>query len=101
MPQSVRHHAIIAVVAVLVLFTNLGTTRLWDQDEAFFARAAVEMHQRDGWVVPYFNDEVFAHKPPFMFWMMRLGFLLFGVTEFAARIGSAISGLATAVLVYQ
>src|SRR5262249_53827469 len=43
----------------------------------------------------------FAHKPPLMFWMMRLGFLLFGVSEFAARFWSAVFALGTALLVYR
>ncbi len=101
MRQSVRHQLFIAAVAAVVLFTNLGATRLWDQDEAFFARSAVEMHQRHEWVVPYFNGELFAHKPPLMFWMMRTGFYMFGVTEFAARFWSAVCGVATALLTYH
>ena len=71
MRQYLRHQLWIATTAVAVLFTNLGVTRLWDQDEAFFARTAVEMHQRHEWIVPYFNGELFAHKPPLMFWLMR------------------------------
>ena len=59
------------------------------------------MHQRHDWVVPYFNDEMFAHKPPLMYWMMRTGFILFGVNEFAARFWSAAFGVATALLVYR
>jgi len=101
MRQLVRHQAWIALAAIVICFTNLGATRLWDQDEAYFARCAVEMHQHGEWVVPYFNDELFAHKPPFMFWMMRLGFELFGVNEFGARFFSAVFGLANALLVYH
>ena len=71
MRLEVRHQLWIAAVAVAVFFVNLGATRFWDQDEAFFARTAVEMQQRHDWVVPYFNDELFAHKPPLMYWMMR------------------------------
>jgi 4-amino-4-deoxy-L-arabinose transferase-like glycosyltransferase len=92
---------LIAAIGLIVFFVNLGATRLWDQDEAYFARTAVEMHQRHEWIVPYFNGEVFAHKPPLMFWMMRIGFLLFGVNEFAARFWSATFALATALLVYR
>ncbi len=101
MQTSVRHWVWITVVAAMVFFANLGVTRLWDQDEAFFARTAVEMHERNDWIVPYFNGEPFAHKPPLMFWMMRTGFLLFGATEFAARFWSAIFGVATALLTYE
>jgi len=60
MRQTVRHQIWIAGIAVIALFTNLGATRLWDQDEAFFARTAVEMRERNEWIVPYFNGELFA-----------------------------------------
>ena len=101
MRQDLRHQAWIVFTAAVVMFTNLGVTRLWDQDEAFFARTAVEMHQRHEWIVPYFNGELFAHKPPLMFWLMRVGFSLFGVTEFAARFWSAAFAVGTALLVYR
>lgn len=101
MRPSIRHQLLITAIGLIVFYVNLGATRLWDQDEAYFARTAVEMHQRQEWVVPYFNGEVFAHKPPLMFWMMRIGFLLFGVSEFAARFWSATFALATALLVYR
>jgi 4-amino-4-deoxy-L-arabinose transferase-like glycosyltransferase len=101
MRQDLRHQAWIVFTAAVVMFTNLGVTRLWDQDEAFFARTAVEMHQRHEWIVPYFNGELFAHKPPLMFWLMRVGFSLFSVTEFAARFWSAAFAVGTALLVYR
>ncbi|HZZ71842.1 MAG TPA: glycosyltransferase family 39 protein [Pirellulales bacterium] len=101
MRQSLQQQAWITLIAILVFFTNLGVTRLWDQDEAYFARCAVEMHQRGEWVVPYFNDELFPHKPPFMYWMMRLGYEMFGVSEVGSRFFSALFGLATALLVYH
>ncbi|MCC7085122.1 MAG: glycosyltransferase family 39 protein [Pirellulales bacterium] len=101
MKLAVRHQVLILLVGLTVFFVNLGATRLWDQDEAYFARTAVEMHQRGEWVVPYFNGEPFAHKPPLMFWMMRVGFLMFGETEFAARFWSGVFGVATALITYH
>ena len=101
MRQSIKHQLLIFAIAAAALFTNLGATRLWDDDEPFFARTAVEMHQRNEWVVPYFNGEVFAHKPPFMYWMMRVGYLMFGVNEFASRFWSAVFGVLTSLLVYR
>jgi 4-amino-4-deoxy-L-arabinose transferase-like glycosyltransferase len=74
---------------------------LWDQDEPYFARTAVEMHERHDLVVPYFNGELFPHKPPFMYWMMQASASIFGETEFAVRLPSAIFGLMTALLVYH
>src|SRR5262249_4532650 len=52
-------------------------------------------------VVPYFNGELFAHKPPFMYWMMQASTSIFGETEFALRFPSAIFGLMTALLIYH
>lgn len=96
-----RDQLLIVGAAAVAMFTNLGATRLWDQDEAYFAGAAAEMHARGDWITPYFNGELFAHKPPLMYWMMLAGFRLFGTSEFAARFGSALCGVATALLVYH
>ena len=92
---------LIAVIATVVLFSCLGSTHLWDEDEGYFASAAAEMYARGDWIVPYFNGEMFGHKPPWMYWMMMTGFSLFGVNELAARFFSAVFGVATALLTYQ
>ena len=84
----------------LVLFLRLDSTRLWDQDEGFFAGTAAEMYAQDEWIVPVFNDEMFGHKPPWMYWMMMLGYQLFGVNELGARFFSAVFGTASVFLTY-
>jgi 4-amino-4-deoxy-L-arabinose transferase-like glycosyltransferase len=101
MNRSFTHHLLIVGIASAMYFTVLGQTNLWDEDEAFFATAAAEMHRHNDWIVPTFNEGLFAHKPPFMYWMMRIGFLVFGVGELGARFGSAVFGVAAAVVVYH
>lgn len=96
-----RYPLIILVASVVVLFTGLGATRFWDHDEGYFAGAAAEMYARGDWVVPYFNDEMFGHKPPWMYWMMMAGYSLFGVGELGARFFSAVFGTAAALLTYR
>jgi 4-amino-4-deoxy-L-arabinose transferase-like glycosyltransferase len=100
MARIARHSILIVSVACVAFFTNLGATHLWDEDEGFFAGAASEMFARQDWVVPHYNGRMFSHKPPFMYWMMMLGFQTFGVTPFAARLGSAIFSVGTALLTY-
>src|SRR5215831_1843169 len=100
MAPTARHLILIVSVACFAFFTNLGVTHLWDEDEGFFAGTASEMFARHDWVVPHFNGQLFSHKPPFMYWMMMLGFEAFGVTPFAARVGSAIFSAGTALLTY-
>ncbi|HUG70932.1 MAG TPA: glycosyltransferase family 39 protein [Pirellulaceae bacterium] len=92
---------LVTAVCVVVFCPSLDATRLWDDDEGFFASAAAEMYARGDWIVPYFNGEMFAHKPPWMYWMMMLGFKLFGVGELGARCFSAVFGIASVLLTYR
>jgi len=100
MSKITTHCLVIALVSVFVFFTNLGATRLWDDDETIYASCAREMLARGDWVVPYYNGQVFFDKPPLVYWSIMAGFGLFGQTEFAARFFSAVLGVATCLLTY-
>ncbi len=83
-----------------MFFVLLGGTRLWDVDEAIFAETAREMAARGDAVVPYFNGQLFTHKPPLLYWGMMAAYRLFGTTEFAARLTSALCGVATVLVTH-
>jgi 4-amino-4-deoxy-L-arabinose transferase-like glycosyltransferase len=95
-----RDLGILSVFALLILFLRLGNSRFWDQDEGYYATVAYEMYKRGDWIVPTFNEQLFAHKPPMMFWGMLMGFHALGVSEFSARLPSAIFGFGSVLLVY-
>ncbi len=101
MSQQIRYQLIIVAAAAVIFFVNLGSTGLWDMDEALYSACAREMLERDNWVVPWFNGDMFPEKPPLMFWTMIAGFKLFGVNEFGARFFSAVLGAATALLAFH
>jgi 4-amino-4-deoxy-L-arabinose transferase-like glycosyltransferase len=101
MSQTVRYQFWIVVAASVIFFTHLGSTALFDMDEALYTTCAREMLGRDNLVVPWFNGTMFPEKPPLMFWQMIGGFELFGVNEFAARFFSAVLGVGTALLAFQ
>ena len=101
MRQVWLHHALVVMVASLVLFANLGGARLWDRDEPRNAGCALAMQTRGDWVVPVFNDELRAHKPVLLYWLMMSAYSVFGVNEFAARFWSAALGVVTALATYQ
>ena len=85
------HRAVGALLFVFFLLAlMIPATTLWDRDEPLYARAAVEMAQTSSWLVPSFNGEVFAHKPPLIFWLMAFSVRIFGVNEFAVRIVSTV-----------
>src|SRR5262245_54243916 len=96
-----RPQLVLAAIAAAMFFVNLGATHLWDVDEAIFSQTAREMFDRGDAVVPYFNGELFAHKPPLMFWMMMAGYELFGTTELAARFFSAVFGVGCVLVTYR
>lgn len=95
-----KHLALLTAVAALVLFNNLGVPRLWDRDEPRNAGCAFEMLSRGDWVTPWFNDELRTHKPVLIYWFIMVAYSVFGVSEFSARMWSAVLGTGTVVLTY-
>lgn len=55
-------------------------------DETRYLAVAWEMWVRGDWLVPTKNFELYAHKPPLLFWTMNLAWSLIGVSEIAARL---------------
>jgi 4-amino-4-deoxy-L-arabinose transferase-like glycosyltransferase len=95
-----RPLALILLVWAATSLLNLGGPRLWDIDEPRNAGCAFEMQQRADWIVPTFNAELRTHKPVLLYWAMRASYAGLGVTEFAARLPSALAGLGTILLTY-
>jgi 4-amino-4-deoxy-L-arabinose transferase-like glycosyltransferase len=83
----------VIAAAAAVFFTNLGRYPLFNPDEALYAEPAREMLESGQYLTTYFNYAVYFTKPPLTIWLMVLNYCLFGVTEFAARFGSAASAL--------
>lgn len=94
------HIMLICLVAVAVLFTNLGGPRLWDRDEPRNAGCAREMLERGDWVTPVFNGELRNHKPVLLYWLIMSAYTVFGVNEFAARFWSAAASTGTVLFTY-
>ncbi len=101
MTPSIRSQLLIVLVAGIVIFTNLGKPRLWDEDEPKNAQCAYEMFERGDWIVPTFNGDLRTDKPILLYWFMLIAYHLFGTTEFAARLPSAICGIGTALLTFH
>ena len=96
-----RHQLLLGLVAVLVFFTNLGGYALFDEDEPKNAVCGREMFERNDWIVPTFNAKLRTDKPILIYWLMQVSFRLFGVSEFAARFGSALLAVGTTLLTYH
>ncbi|HEX7316753.1 MAG TPA: glycosyltransferase family 39 protein [Pyrinomonadaceae bacterium] len=79
-------------------FYGLGAVPLLGPDEPRYAQVAREMFARGDWVTPTLGGHTWFEKPALLYWLMEAAYGLFGVTEFAARFGSALSGVLTVLL---
>jgi len=101
MRREVRDQLCVALAALVVFFTLLGTPYLWDEDEPKNAECAREMLEAGNWSVPQFNYALRTDKPILLYWLMLLSYKTFGVTEFAARFWSATLAVGTSLLTYH
>ncbi len=85
--------ALAFVLGALLIFAGLGRLPLMLPDEGRNAEVAREMKDSARWLVPTYNGLPYLDKPAFYFKTVALSFALFGETETAARLSSALSGL--------
>ncbi|HEX3374042.1 MAG TPA: phospholipid carrier-dependent glycosyltransferase, partial [Edaphobacter sp.] len=97
--QAVSTSLAAALLACIVLLPLLGHKPLTNWDEGIYAEISREMLSF-GPLVPHWNYQPWFEKPPLMLWITAAFFKLFGVTEFWARAGSALSGVFTVALLH-
>lgn len=95
------HYLLLSVTWAVLCLVNLGAPSLWDIDEGNNATCAREMYEAGNWIVPTFNFQIRVDKPALLYWMQMLGYHVFGVSEFAARLPSALAALASILLTYE
>jgi len=85
----------ILIVATLYVcyFSHLGAIGFVGPDEPRYAWVARDMVETGDWVTPRLYGKPWFEKPPLFYWGAALCFKLFGVSEVAARLPSAISAL--------
>ncbi len=83
-----------ALVVIFVYFFGL-TVPLLGPDEPRYSQIAQEMFERGDWITPKIGGFDWFEKPALLYWLQIVSYKLFGVTEFAARFGSALFGLGT------
>lgn len=88
----------LAVIAFY--YYGLGHMPFVGPDEPRYAQVAREMFLRGDLVTPTLGGHTWFEKPPLLYWMMMASFRLFGVSEWAARLGPALSGLLTVFAVF-
>jgi 4-amino-4-deoxy-L-arabinose transferase-like glycosyltransferase len=91
---------LIAGFCAFLFFYGIGQFGLIGADEPRYAQVAREMLERHDWITPVLNGHPWLEKPPLYYWQATLAYSLFGVSDWAARIPSAIDASLMVVAVY-
>jgi 4-amino-4-deoxy-L-arabinose transferase-like glycosyltransferase len=82
------------------MISGLGSIGLTDRDEGSNAEAAREMLETGDWISPTLNYEPRYAKPALVYWLIGGMYALGGVSEFTARLPSALFGMGLILITY-
>lgn len=83
-----------------LFFFGLAYFGLIGADEPRYAQVAREMLARHDWITPTLGGQPWLEKPPLYYWQAILVYRVFGVSDWAARLPSAIDATLTVVGIY-
>src|SRR5881296_543995 len=92
--------SLLLALCALLFFLGLGTLGLTDRDEGSNAEAAREMVASGDWITPTLNGAPRFAKPILLYWLISGSYLAFGVSEFTARLPSALFGTLLVLMQY-
>jgi 4-amino-4-deoxy-L-arabinose transferase-like glycosyltransferase len=90
---------LILLLLYVCLFSGLGALGLVGPDEPRYAAIARAMAETHDWVTPRLWGTPWFEKPVLYYWTAGIAMRLFGVSEFAARLPSALAALLAVVAV--
>ncbi|MGE5087566.1 MAG: phospholipid carrier-dependent glycosyltransferase [Candidatus Levyibacteriota bacterium] len=96
---SRRTWIVLALIATVVWFANLDVRKLQHPDEGRYAEIAREMVATGNWVTPRVNGIKYFEKPALQYWLTAASFEAFGVSEWSARLPTALAGFLTVAAV--
>jgi len=86
MAISYRHAAGLVGLWLFLIVASLSSRYYIPIDETRYVTVAWNMWLRGDFLVPFLNDEAYSHKPPLLFWMIQLGWAIFGVNDWWPRL---------------
>ncbi len=95
--QALLASLLAAATLYLCLFSHLGALGLIGPDEPRYAWVARTMAETGDWVTPSLYGKPWFEKPPLYYWSAAVAFRVFGVSDSAARLPSALAALIAAL----
>ena len=83
--RSIVPLALAVAIWVALVATGLLARPPLPVDETRYLAVAWEMWRGGDYLVPHLNGVAYHHKPPLLFWLITLGWHVFGVSEIWAR----------------
>ncbi len=83
-----------------LFFFGLAYFGLLGADEPRYAQVAREMLARHDWITPTLGGTPWLEKPVLYYWQTMLAYSVFGVSDWAARLPSAVDATLMVVAVY-
>jgi len=81
---------LLAGFCAFLFFYGLANFGLIGADEPRYAQIAREMLVRHDWVTPVLGGQPWLEKPPLYYWQTMVAYSVFGVSDWAARLPSAL-----------
>jgi 4-amino-4-deoxy-L-arabinose transferase-like glycosyltransferase len=91
---------VLAAFCAFLFFFGLASFGLVGADEPRYAQIAREMLARHDWVTPVLNGVPWLEKPALYYWAAMLSYQAFGVSDWAARVPSALLATAMVFAIY-
>ncbi len=83
---------------LVLILASIYSRPLIPIDETRYLSVAWEMWHNNNFLVPHINGHPYSHKPPLLFWLIHLSWLLFGVNEWSARLVGPLFGFGSIIL---
>jgi 4-amino-4-deoxy-L-arabinose transferase-like glycosyltransferase len=91
---------LLAGFCAFLFFYGLGQFGLIGADEPRYAQVAREMLERHDWITPVLGGQPWLEKPPLYYWQAMLAYRIFGVSDWVARLPSALDATFLVLAVY-
>ena len=98
--SSLRDVLLLLLLSYFAFGWNLGKLGLVDPDEPFYALTGRAMVQTGDWLTPQIFGAPQFEKPIFYYWMLSGSYSIFGESEWAGRLPTALAATVLVLLTY-
>jgi 4-amino-4-deoxy-L-arabinose transferase-like glycosyltransferase len=91
---------LVAALALVCFLPWLGSYGIIDPSDGYYSEAAREMVTIGNYLTPHLNYAPFFEKPILIYWLISASYKMFGISEWAARLPSALSSVGLVALTF-